>query len=162
MNETSEPRSTARPSRRTIARGAAWSVPVVAVTAAAPAFAASGGTATVQGSCSGTSRTASITVDVTGTSAGSVIVTFTGTGTFAVSAPAGTTSCGTNCYVVPVVNGTASATFGVTFTIGQSGQETVTATVSSSGGQVISGDTTGSVTKRRDGNSGNYPCVSTT
>jgi len=43
-----------RPSRRTIAKGAAWAVPVIAVSAAAPAMAASGGCipqfTTVQGS----------------------------------------------------------------------------------------------------------------
>jgi hypothetical protein len=32
-----------RPSRRTIAKGAAWAVPVIAIGASAPAFAASGG-----------------------------------------------------------------------------------------------------------------------
>jgi hypothetical protein len=32
-----------RPSRRTIARGAAWAVPVIAISAAAPALASSGG-----------------------------------------------------------------------------------------------------------------------
>src|SRR5688500_2682096 len=36
--------TSARPTRRTLVRGAAWSVPVVSLAAAAPAFAASGTT----------------------------------------------------------------------------------------------------------------------
>ena len=84
----------ARPSRRVLARGAAWSVPVVAVGAAAPAMAA-GGTATV------------------------------------------------------------------TFIMGQNGNELVTATISTTTGQVITGDTTASVNITRNGNSNNYNCVVT-
>ena len=45
--------SAARPSRRAIVRGAAWSVPVIAVAAAAPAFATSG-----EGKASGLANTA--------------------------------------------------------------------------------------------------------
>ncbi len=39
----------ARPTRRTLVRGAAWSVPVVSLAAMAPAFAASGGTSSLAG-----------------------------------------------------------------------------------------------------------------
>lgn len=40
----------ARPTRRTLVRGAAWSVPVVSIAAAAPAFASSVATSTLTGS----------------------------------------------------------------------------------------------------------------
>ncbi len=52
--------SEVRPSRRTIARGAAWAVPVIAVSAAAPALAASGGPLVFTGiSCKGPGQSGS-------------------------------------------------------------------------------------------------------
>lgn len=164
MTQTPEPR-TALPSRRTIARGAAWAVPVVAVTAAAPAFAASGGTALVQGSCAGAGAGGSFSVSVTGTAATYVQVQFTHSGDGSIgsiTAPADALSCGLNCYLLPVTGGSAGGSFTVDQTLPRNGVGTVTATISSSpGGQIISGDTTGFFTKRRDGNSSNYVCEGT-
>lgn len=70
-------------SRRTVAKGAAWSVPVVAVAAAAPAHAASAdGNVTVSGSCVG------FTVPILNVTAGHPKFTISATG---VALPAGST-----------------------------------------------------------------------
>jgi hypothetical protein len=164
VDERTDVGGSTRPTRRTIARGAAWSVPVVAVAAAAPAFAASGGTASVTGQCTG-GRTGSIQVVVNGTSAQYVRVqlSHTGSGTYTVtSAPSGAQTCGDGCYLLPVTNGSVNGTFLITLTVGQSGTGTVTADISSSpGGQVITGDTSGYVSIRRTGSSSNYSCAGT-
>lgn len=56
-----------RPTRRTLVRGAAWSVPVISIAAAAPAFAASGSTTVTGGAAHkwGTGQTKHVSWDVT-------------------------------------------------------------------------------------------------
>ena len=72
-----------RPSRRTIARGVAWAVPVIAVSAAAPAMAASGGPIVFTGiSCKGPGQSGGntwtyymqITISVPGPGSAGVVI----------------------------------------------------------------------------------------
>ena len=161
MDDTTK--GAARPSRRVLARGAAWSVPVVAVGAAAPAMAASGGTGSITGACAG-GNTANFTLSIAGSLSTSIQVVFTrlgGTG-FDITAPGtwvrASTSNNIIVYDVPVVSGSASGTANVTYLMGRSGTELVTAEISTTTGQVITGDTTASVNISRDGNSSNYNC----
>ena len=164
MDDTTK--GAARPSRRVLARGAAWSVPVVAVGAAAPAMAASGGTGSITGACAGGDR-ASYTLNITGSSAAFIRVTFTRLGGTSMSISAPNTwvlvgaSANITIYDVPVSAGSAGGTATVTFIMGQNGNELVTATISTTTGQVITGDTTASVNITRNGNSNNYNCVVT-
>ena len=82
----------ARPTRRTLVRGAAWSVPVVSIAAAAPAFAASGTSGLTGGAAVkwGTGSTKHVSWDLTLTNGAvaidTVSITFTytpnGGGTF--------------------------------------------------------------------------------
>jgi hypothetical protein len=152
-----------RPSRRTVARGAAWSVPVLAVGAAAPAFAASGGTGTITGACLGGNR-ASYTLNVTGSAAAFIRVTFSRLGgtSMSISVPGSWVLVGASSnlsiYDVPVIAGSAGGAATVTFQMGQNGNELVTATISTTTGQVITGDTTASVNITRNGSSTNYNC----
>ena len=164
MDDTTK--GAARPSRRVLARGAAWSVPVVAVGAAAPAMAASGGTGGITGACAG-GPTATFTFSVSGSLSSSIQVVFTrlgGTG-FTVTPPPTwvlvSTSNNIVVYEVPVVGGAASGSATVTYQMGRNGTELVTAEISTPTGQVITGDTSASVNISRDGNSSNYNCAVT-
>jgi hypothetical protein len=166
MGEEHDARRGDRPTRRTLARGAAWSVPVIVAAAPAPAMAVSGvSTGRVTSSCEPRAQGA-FTLEVAGASSDFIEVVFTrtGGGTFSVSAPAGwlqDSATGTRVvYLVPVVDREAQGTAIVTFVLGQNGRATVTATISATSGQEISGTTTASVTKRRDGNSNTYQCTS--
>ncbi|MDY6055433.1 hypothetical protein [Micrococcus sp.] len=79
-------------SRRRVAGGLAWSVPAMALTAAAPAFAASRPQCfPVTWTTTGTASTASQSVPVTGTSGGTGTVTVTPSTTAGYSLPGGTT-----------------------------------------------------------------------
>ena len=63
--------TTASPSRRTIAKGLAWSVPAVAVAATTPAFAASRTvTISVVAGCPSSSQTGTFSITATGLRAG--------------------------------------------------------------------------------------------
>jgi len=162
MDETAS--GVARPSRRTIARGAAWSVPVVAVGAAAPAMAASGGSGSITGACAG-GNTAAYTLSIAGSLAPFIRVTFTRLGgtSMNISAPSTWVPAGASSniaiYDVPVTaTGTATGTATVTFVMGQNGNEQVTAEISATSGQVITGDTLARVNITRNGNSSNYNC----
>ncbi len=148
-----------RPTRRTVAKGAAWSVPVVAVGAAAPAMAASGGTGGITASCvtpGGTGVT--YTLSVTGSLSPEIQVVFThsGTGSMSISAPATWTIAGSTAttltYLVPVVGGAASGTATVNYT-GLTGNSsaTVVAEISATSGQEITGDLTATSTVTRSG-----------
>jgi hypothetical protein len=152
-----------QPTRRVLTRGIAWSVPVVVVGAPVPAMAASGGTASFTASC-GATPSRPFTLSVTGSVATSLNVFFThlGGGGFSVRAPSTWTLVSQTgniiAYTVPVVGGTVSGTPIVDFALPQNGLATVSATVESAGGAQINGDTTASVTLRREGNSNNYVC----
>ena len=151
------------PTRRAVARGLAWSVPVIAVGAPVPALAASAADGGVSALC-GSRAQGTFTVDVTGSSSPYVQVVFShsGSGSSTVSAPGSwilsSSSGSTTTYLVPVVSGTAGGTATVTFSLGQNGTGTVTASISATSGQAITGPTSASITKRRDGNSNNYAC----
>lgn len=166
MNEsTAQP---GRPSRRVVARGAAWSVPVVAVGAAAPAMAASGGTGGITASCvsaGGTGATYSVSVTGSLSPQLQVVFTHTGSGSFSISTPAGwvlaDATASTRTYLIPVAGGTVNSTGTVNFTgIAGNSSATVTAVLSATSGQEITGDTSAAVTITRQGggSSSNYSC----
>lgn len=77
--------STATPSRRTVVRSAAWTVPIVAVSAAAPAYAASCGTTSYDFAL----NWATVTYSTATTGAGA---TLTKTGTASVTGPTGSSA----------------------------------------------------------------------
>jgi hypothetical protein len=153
--------------RRPVIKGAAWSVPVLAVGAPAPAFAVSTTAATLTARC-GVGPLAFFDLDVSAAPPGSdVRLTLTrssGSGTFTAVAPAGWTlesqTGTTRVYLVPTTAGSASGTVTVAFQLGQNGTATITGAVSVTPGPV-DGDLTSSVFKRRDGNSQNYQCLAT-
>ncbi len=168
MDATNE-RGRARPTRRTLARGAAWAVPVVAVGAAAPAMAASGGTGGISARCaSATSTSGTFSVSVTGSLVTQLQVAFrraSGSGTFSIT-PESTWvlvpgTPGAYTYLIPVVGGTATGTATMSSSgISNNGTQTVTGELSAPGGQVITGTTSASITITRQGggSSSNYTC----
>lgn len=151
-------------SRRSVAKAAAWSVPAIAIAAAVPAHAASNAAvASVVGICVGRSRTASFTIGVAHIPLGqqiSIVLTMTG-GSFVATPDFTHSGTGTavDPYIVNGNDGPFQGLIGVTFTLPQSGLGTVTATVSGVSPFMLTGVTSATVTKRRDGNSSNYPCV---
>jgi hypothetical protein len=165
MGESSHGRASAVIRRRTVAKAAAWSVPTITVAAATPAYAASNASvASVVGVCAGRSRTASFTVSVTNIPDGEQIQvslsttsgSFTAQLSFVPAAGAGTPA---DPYIITGTGSPFQGVIGVTFTLPQNGQATITATVAGVDPFTLTGDTSASVTKRRDGNSSNYPCV---
>ena len=148
-----------QPTRRALTRGIAWSVPVVVVGAPVPALAASGGNGGIRAEC-GSGRTGSFVLDVTGSSSPYVAVALShsGSGSFSVSVPSGWLPSTGTTYLAPVVDGMAQGTVVVTFTVGQNGTGTVTASITTSPGQEVTGPRVASITKHRSGNSVNYTC----
>ncbi|WP_353828776.1 hypothetical protein [Agromyces sp. SYSU T0242] len=156
----------AGPTRRTVAKAAAWSVPAILVAAPAPAYAASGpgapggvSVASVLGSCNGSGVTGRITVTLPNLPVGSVVqitLAHSGQGGFSAAPDFTPTSQSGNTYLVTGAGATFVGTFTITFSLGTNQQGTVTANVAAVSGVTIEGDTTGFVTKRRDGNSSNY------
>ncbi|GAA2031200.1 hypothetical protein GCM10009819_13860 [Agromyces tropicus] len=148
--------------RRTLAKAAAWSVPAILVAAPAPAYAASPGgvsSASVIGSCNGTGRTGTIQVVLPNLPLGSIVqitLQHSGQGGFSATTDFTPSSQTGSTYLIEGTGGTFSGTFTITFNLGTNQQGTVTATVAAVSGVVVEGDTTGFVTKRHDGNSGNY------
>lgn len=163
MRNQSETAPGPQPSRRALAQGMAWSVPVLIVAAPVPALAASGGNGGITAACAPSTQ-ARFILDVTGSSSPLVRVLFshTGSGTFSVSTPntwtLETATATTFSYLVPTSAGTASGTATVTFVLPQNGTATIAATISATSGQAITGTTSASVTKSRVGNSANYRC----
>lgn len=162
MLSTHDTDDTARPSRRTLARGAAWTVPVAVVGAAAPAVAASrAGNGTITGECLAGAQ-ARFTLAVSGSAATSVQVVFTqsGSGTHTVTTPAGWTlvsSTGTvSTFNAPVSGGSAGGQVTVTYSLSGQSTGTVTATISAAP-PFATGDFAASVRKVRDGS--NYACT---
>lgn len=154
------------PSRRAVAKAAAWSVPVILVAAPAPAYAASGGgapggvtIASVVGSCAGTGATGTISVTLPNLPVGSIIqieLTHSGQGGFTATPNFTPTSQTGTTYTVTGAGATFTGQFSIHFTLGNNQQGTVTATVTAISGVTVQGDNTGFVTKRRDGGSQNY------
>jgi len=158
-------------SRRTVAKAAAWAVPVIAVAAAVPEAAASvppeggagaTGNVSVQGSCSGSGSTGTITISIgpfpltakvaitLGHSGGG---SFTATPGFPIESGTGTAL---DPYIVAAPGGPFVGVISIHFTLGTNQQGTVSATVAPVAPYSVVGDLTGYVTKRRDGNSSNY------
>lgn len=145
--------------RRAIAQGAAWAVPVIAVVAAAPAYAASG-TVTVytQGSCPN-QESGSILVTVEGLPVGqSVVITLTGSFGATSAGSASVTGSGA---IFQLVSSNVAGTFGsidvARPALTGQGSAVVTATVTSGGSNAVVGDTTATLTFTRAGNV--YTCV---
>ncbi|WP_430646897.1 hypothetical protein [Agromyces sp. GXS1127] len=154
------------PSRRAVARAAAWSVPVILMAAPAPAYAASGGgapggvtLASVVGSCSGTGPNGTITVTLPNLPVGSqvlIALTNSGQGGFSATPDFTPTSQSGTTYVITGAGADFTGSFAIAFTLNPNQQGTVTATVTAISGVTVLGDTTGFVTKRRDGHSNSY------
>ncbi|HEX6916521.1 MAG TPA: hypothetical protein VF140_00480 [Phycicoccus sp.] len=96
-----------RISRRTVATGAAWSVPVLVVSAAAPAMAASGCTAVTAVAGTHTNGSANVAMTVTFGVSGSVCVT-------GLTATGGSNTGATITYAGPAVCGTTTVAFTAT------------------------------------------------
>ncbi|WP_438853287.1 hypothetical protein [Agromyces sp. M3QZ16-3] len=148
-------------SRRTVAKAAAWSVPAILVAAPVPAYAASAGTSTaaVVGSCAGSGSTGTISVSLPDLPLGSTVeitLSHSGQGGFTATPNFVPTSQVGNTYTITGGGATFTGQFAINFSLSNNQQGTVTATVSAISGVVIDGDTTGFVTKRRDGGSQNY------
>ena len=152
-------------SRRSVTKAAVWAVPVGLLAAPVPAMAASNASGSVIARC-GSGAQAAFDIAVVGADNGTavqvVLSSPAGTGSFGVTAPAAWGSPAATStsytYVVPTVGGALTGTATVNFTLGQNGTATVTATVAATSGTPLAGDLSGSVFKRRDGNSGNYQC----
>lgn len=154
-----------RPSRRTVATGAAWTVPVILVAAPVPAMAASAATGGISASCDPVPRQGSFTFEVNGSTSPliRVILTHSGSGDFSTSVPnlwiLESSNATTRSYTVPVSSGAAAGTATVTFqNLDPNSTATVTATISSTSGEPISGPLVASVTKTRGSTSVNYGC----
>ncbi|WES65201.1 hypothetical protein P0L94_03800 [Microbacter sp. GSS18] len=157
--------------RRTVAKAAAWAVPVIAVAAAVPEAAASvppeggagaTGNVSVQGSCNGSGVTGTITVSIGPfplTAKVAITLTHSGGGSFTatpgfpVESGSGTVA---DPYIVAAPGGPFVGVISVHFTLGTNQQGTVNATVAAVAPYSVVGDLTGYITKRRDGNSSNY------
>ena len=149
------------PSRRLVAQGMAWSVPAVALSAAAPAYAASSDIAVaVVSSCiSGGSRNGSFTVTADFIALGAelqIVLTHSGSGSFSAVPNFAHTGTGTT-YVVTGTGGPFVGQIAVQLTAGQNGTSVVTANVSAPGG-ATTGDTEAQIRVTRTGNSNNYSC----
>lgn len=147
-----------RITRRTIARGAAGSVPVVAVGAAAPAHAASHTVEVTTVSQCISSRYAYFTITATGLPSGSAImIQIDPADTTALSLDGTITDGGTEGLFVLTSTGGASTTGQIrvdeSFTTGQ-GTQVVTAEVMGSTSVDVTGDLTASVTFTRSGTHG--------
>lgn len=117
-----------RISRRTVATGAAWSVPVLAVSAAAPAMAASGCTAVASVAGTHTNGQSTVAISVSFNVSGEVCVT-------GLSATGGQNGNVTLTYVTtPPASGTCGSTGTVTFAAG-----------ASANGNTVKGSYTGTV-----------------
>lgn len=152
-----------RPSRRTLARGMAWTVPVVVVAVPTPVRAASSGSGTITGACT-TPQAASFTLSVTGSSATSVQVVFTQSvsGQHFVTTPAGWTLVATDgqvsTFTAPVTGGSASGVVTVTYGLDSGATGVVTATISAAP-PFGAGDQVASVRKIRQGATNSYDCT---
>ncbi|WP_401000323.1 hypothetical protein [Agromyces sp. GXQ0307] len=151
-------------SRRSLATATAWSVPAILVATPAPAYAASSDVrelsrASVVGSCSGSGPTGTITVTLDDLPAGSLVqiaLTHSGQGGFTATPNFTPTSQSGTTYTVTGTGTTFTGQIALSFSLGSNQQGTVTATVTAISGVTLAGDTTGFVTKRRDGGSQNY------
>ncbi|GAA1469634.1 hypothetical protein [Microbacterium thalassium] len=158
-------------SRRTVTKAAAWAVPVIAVAAAVPEATASEtptggagatGNVSVQGSCNGTGSTGTITVTLGPfplTAQVAITLTHTGGGSFTAT-PGFPINSGTGTaadpYIVDAPGGPFAGVISIAFQLGHNQTGTVSASVAPIAPYTITGDLTGYVTKRRDGNSSNY------
>jgi hypothetical protein len=144
-------------SRRTVAKAAVWSIPVIALATPAPALAASTDVAvTVTARCvagpngSFSFSTAPVPIGE------QLVITLTRTGGGAFSATPDFVHTGSNPFIVEGTGGPFIGQIAVSFTLPQNGVGTVTAVVTGSAGAPVSGVTSRFVTQRRDGNSNNY------
>lgn len=144
-------------SRRTLTKTAAWAIPVIALAAPVPAFAASTDVAvTVTSRCVSGPNGGFAFVSAPIPVGEQLVITLTHTGAGSFSATPNFPHTGGNPFVV---NGTGAAFTGeiaVSFSLPQNGTGTVTAVVTGSAGAPVTGDTSSYVTQRRDGNSQNY------
>ncbi len=157
MDDTTASTGPSRPSRRTIARGAAWSVPVIAVGAASPAFAASH-TVSVQTSATCATRDGTFAITVSGLAAGEQVnISLVGNNSGTSPGTSNVTGSGLN---YALTGDGSTSTLGRIFVSGPSfngqGSSTVTATVTGSGGVSVTGDLTATITFSR---SGQYTCT---
>lgn len=157
-------------SRRTVAKAAAWSVPVIGVAAVVPAAAASVdpgggagaiGTMSVVGACGGGGAMGAITISLGPFPVGAqirVTLAHSGGGGFTATPLFVYEGTGNGPYIITSPGGSAiyQGVIDIAFTLGPNEQGTVTASVEAVASYTITGDTTGFVTKRRDGHSSNY------
>ncbi len=105
-------------SRRTVAKGAAWAVPVVAVGAAAPAFAASTPPVFTVISATAPKGGVELTLGYSAAYAGFCFTSLTSTGTKALSWPTGSACLGGGGQITLVGNGSNSGNdFSGTYTL---------------------------------------------
>ncbi len=155
MDQTAPPPR--RPSRRVVARGAAWSVPVVAVGAATPAVAASP-TVSVTTTATCSFRDGTFVITVSGLGVGQqVAISLAGSSGGTSAATTNVTGSGSSW----ILTGDGSSpTVGRINVSGPSltgqGSSTVTATVSGLGGVQVAGDLTATITFSRSGST--YSC----
>ncbi|MFC9917316.1 hypothetical protein [Agromyces binzhouensis] len=115
--------------------------------------------ASVVGSCAGTGANGTISVTLPDLPEGAVVqitLSHSGQGSFTATPNFTPTSQTGTSYVVTGTGATFVGQFTIQFILGNNQQGTVTATVQAVSGVTVEGDTSGFVTKRRDGGSQNY------
>lgn len=138
MRTPSEQLPVSGPSRRTLAKGAAWSVPVILVAAPVPAMAASGATGGISATCEAVPRTGSFTFEVGGSTSAHIrllLVNSNAASSYSVNFPSGWTvepggSVTTTSFLAPVTGGVAGGKVTITFELPPSSSTTMTATIS--------------------------------
>ena len=170
MTKNDAPGSALGPTRRTVARGVAWGVPVIAVGAAAPAMAASAAPGSISAACyPPTVSGGEFALAVTGSTSPSiqVVLTHSGDGSFSFVAPLGWGPGDVNgqtvTWVVPVVAGEASGTLVVDFALADGQAAAITVVISATTGPPLAGPTSARLDKARADAGGvpTYDCSST-
>ncbi|WP_353807755.1 hypothetical protein [Agromyces sp. SYSU T00194] len=153
--------------RRALARTAAWSVPVVALATAVPAYAASdgGGAPTrpviVTADC-GTGANGSFRIDAGVLAVGAQIritLSHTGSGSFSATPQFTHAGTGNGPYIVTGTGADFDGVIDISFSLGNHGTGTVSIFVEGLDGLVLAGDTTSALTMRREGLSHVYRCT---